>query len=140
MKHINDQIMDAMLEIQKRLHQDATINLSISKLTILQLKALMFINSRKDVDMSDIAVHFHITKPTATVLLDKLVVRNLVSRQSNENDRRITRVALTDEGTVLLNESKKHWNKHVSTILGCLSEQDKAELFRILQVVLNKVS
>lgn len=50
---------------------------------------------------TDIAVGSHRTKPTVTVLVDKLIAAGYVERRRSTKDRRETEVWLTDKGRAL---------------------------------------
>lgn len=51
-----------------------------------------------DVTMKDIADKIHRSKPTVTVLIDKLERFGFVYREKSRNDSRITYIRLTDQG------------------------------------------
>lgn len=48
--------------------------------------------------MKDLSEKIHRTKPTVTVLVDKLVTLGYVIKEKSENDSRITFISLTEEG------------------------------------------
>jgi DNA-binding MarR family transcriptional regulator len=48
--------------------------------------------------VSDLAAHLGMTAPGATGLIDRLVKAGLVSRERDQEDRRVVRVSLTPEG------------------------------------------
>ena len=64
--------------------------------------------------MQDIAKKIHRTKPTITVLVDKLEKLGFVKREKSLEDNRITYIALTDKGLefkVLFDEISINLNK-----------------------------
>ncbi|WP_149736414.1 MarR family winged helix-turn-helix transcriptional regulator [Propionispora hippei] len=61
--------------------------------------ALLF-NGEKHT-MKDLAEKIHRTKPTVTVLVDKLVVLGYVTKEKSHEDSRITFIELTEKGYAL---------------------------------------
>lgn len=63
---------------------------------------LCLLYAEKDVSMCALAERLHRTRPTVTVLVDKLVALGYVTREQDPSDRRVTWVRLTDAGRALL--------------------------------------
>ena len=62
---------------------------------------LCLLYAEKDVSMCALAERLHRTRPTVTVLVDKLVALGYVTREQDPSDRRVTWVRLTDAGRAL---------------------------------------
>ena len=52
--------------------------------------------------MNDLARKIHRTKPTVTVLVDKLVEMGYVTKEKSNEDNRVTFISLTDKGLSLM--------------------------------------
>lgn len=63
---------------------------------------LCLLYAETDVSMCVLAERLHRTRPTVTVLVDKLVALGYVTREQDPGDRRVTWVRLTDAGRALL--------------------------------------
>ena len=63
---------------------------------------LCLLYAETDVSMCALAERLHRTRPTVTVLVDKLVTLGYVTREQDLGDRRVTWVRLTDAGRALL--------------------------------------
>jgi DNA-binding MarR family transcriptional regulator len=107
-------------------------------LTPAQFEALIFIKKNKEANMGDIADCFSTTMPTATSLIDKLILAKYVVRQSDPTDRRIVRIMITKNGEDALSETLLHKEKVMNKILSFLSPNDKLELLRIMQKIADK--
>lgn len=68
---------------------------------------LAVLYNSKDVTMKNIADRIHRTKPTVTVLTDKLEKLGFVSRDKSENDSRITYIRLTPLGESFKSEFER---------------------------------
>lgn len=95
--------------------------------------ALLFMKG--EATMHELAAFAHRTKPTTTVLVDKLEEMGLVRRAQSEDDARSVVVALTVEGESLRGRFDVISKKLVSRIYGPL-EKSEGEMFEKL---LNKV-
>ena len=75
-------------------------------------------------------------KPSMTRLIDKLEKRNLVTRVSDHNDRRINLIHLTDKGMTLQQKATELVQKIATKTLDNISEEElimsKAVLKRIM--------
>ena len=78
--------------------------------------------------MHDLAAFSHRTRPTTTVLVDKLEQMGLVRRERSDNDARQTVVALTDAGEALRGKFESISRRLVRLAYSPL-EKDEAEIF-----------
>jgi DNA-binding MarR family transcriptional regulator len=62
---------------------------------------IFFLGQDGECTMSELALKIRLTVSSATLIADRLVDRGLVSRHRSLEDRRVVRVALTDEGAAL---------------------------------------
>lgn len=92
--------------------------------------------------MSGIGIHLSIPKPQVTALIDKLVAEEMVERLSDENDRRIIYIRLTDKGEKTFCEIKKMISESLrSTLLQIDTEnlgrlkESSTELSVVLQEI-----
>ncbi len=101
---------------------------------------LHLLYAKESVTMKEIADFIHKTKPTVTVLINKLEKLGFVYRQKSELDSRIVYIKLTQKG-----EELKPIFDDVSNILNekvykDLSKEESQTVERILQKVLNNLS
>ena len=70
--------------------------------------------------------------PNTTRLMDKLVAKNLISREHCPNDRRVVYIELAEEGLKLLEEISKHLK---DDLLEKLSEEEATQLSDLLDKI-----
>ena len=71
---------------------------SENNLTMSQLRVLLLLKMNQKMKMAQIASALNIHVSTATGLLDRLIVKNLVRRESGEDDRRVVYCSRTEDG------------------------------------------
>lgn len=89
--------------------------------------------------MQKLAAFAHRTKPTTTVLVDKLEKMGLVRRERSEADARRTRVTLTDEGEALRPKFDDVSRRLVSLVYSGLSKPDAERLEALLEKTLSGI-
>ena len=72
------------------------------ELTIAQLKLLKLVASANIESISDAAAFCRVSNAAASKSVDRLVRRGLIRRIESSNDRRVTHLSTTEQGTALL--------------------------------------
>ena len=85
--------------------------------------------------IKEIAQQFGMTSSAATQLVNALVANGLLKRQADTNDRRKVLVALTSDGKTVLLEAKKRRRKHMTEVLGALSDTELETLIRLQEKI-----
>jgi DNA-binding MarR family transcriptional regulator len=83
----------------------------------------------------ELAEHLRIAPRSATEVVDDLQERGLVERRPDPADRRATLVALTAAGAEVGEAIRAARQAEADRFFGSLSEQDRAELTRILRTL-----
>lgn len=130
---INNQITETIFNFLRSVKPTMCFDSKTSHLSMVQLETLIFLNKRKDAQMSDIATHFSITMPSATSLINKLIELKYAQRKNDVKDRRVIKIHLTSQGESLLDEAMAQRKQKINKLLSYLSLQDKEDLLRILQ-------
>jgi DNA-binding MarR family transcriptional regulator len=125
--------IELMFRNSRMLREEMRYSSNIAHLSILQIHTLSFLKEKRNAQMSEIAENFHIELPSATSLLNKLVALQLVERQSDEKDRRMVRIALTDAGNDILEKAMEEKLTHMEHTLSYLTEEEQHELLRLLE-------
>ena len=103
-----------------------------SGLSLSHFEIIMYLAQKGKVTMKDIATWLNITPPSASVLVDVLVKKNLVSRIQSNKDRRTVHIIINKEAYKLMTEIHKKKMSLFKKILSKLSSEDKEDLVRIL--------
>ena len=92
--------------------------------------------------IAEIGERLQIPKPQMTHLIDRLERLEIVHRQPDTNDRRITNVVLTEHGRRIVQEIDENLYDSMNEVLACLSDAELKELsvsLKKLGDLLNKI-
>src|SRR5581483_615969 len=95
------------------------------------IHTLIFIVKRNKTTLSDIASFVDIKLPSATVLINKLIVLSLVQKSNDRKDRRVINIKLSVKGKSILEEAMKARSLKAHKLLSYLSLEEKKQLYLI---------
>ena len=102
-------------------------------LSVPQFRALVFVNRNAGASLSDAAEYVGVTLPSMSKLIDGLVARKLVSRQTAAEDRRRMTLVLTAKGQEVLQSSHSATQACLAEILQSLSQSERATVVAAMQ-------
>lgn len=85
--------------------------------------------------ITDLATRERVTQPSMTTLVSRLEAQGLVERRSDDEDRRVVNVALTDEGRALQKRVREARAEALSRRFEGLDDADLAALTAALPVL-----
>lgn len=135
MRKIDEQLIASIFKVSRFMRETTSHDHTMSALTLLQMQALVYLKRNINAQMSEIAQEFHIELPSATSLINTLVKAQLVRRHTDEEDRRLVRVSLTNAGDNLLEKALEKKCQHMQRSLSYLSSKDKGQLLAILEKI-----
>lgn len=106
-----------------------------SDLSVPQLRTLVFLNNNEGASLSDVAEYIGLTLPSASKLVDGLVVRNIIIRQSSEDDRRRVKLSLSSIGRDTLHISYEATLSYLAQLLAALSETDRQVVAQAMHIL-----
>jgi MarR family transcriptional regulator, organic hydroperoxide resistance regulator len=109
------------------------------ELTFTQVKALMLLNARKALTVSQLAKLLGVGNPTASILVQKLVELELVTRSEDPADRRQTVLRLSEKGAAVGAGRRKEREAQWQNWLSRLSDEDLDALARGLAALMQAV-
>jgi DNA-binding MarR family transcriptional regulator len=104
-------------------------------LTVPQFRTLGFINRRPGVSLSDAAEHIGLTLPAMSKIVDGLVTRQLVIRQTHPEDRRRVTLSLTASGRAILQAALETTYACLAEVLQKLSETQRAAIVDAMRML-----
>jgi len=119
-----NEIAEGLPEILRRLHHGLPIANGEMELTVAQMRALHGIGDHGDCTMGELAHKLGITLSAATGLVDRLIQRGLVERESGKDDRRVVYVRLADAGRRAREVFRKERQRHMAGALRRLSAHE----------------
>jgi DNA-binding MarR family transcriptional regulator len=104
------QLTSHILEVTDRIYRalepqaphQALSRMLSSDLTVAQLRVLLLLHTGGEMSMGEIAKHLSIAFSTATGIVDKLVAKQMVLRETGSPDRRMVTCRLAPAGTALM--------------------------------------
>ena len=95
-----------------------------------QFKALVVLKEQGRQTVGGLARALSISEPSASLLIDRLVLRGFVGRETDTEDRRRTLVALTGDGDELMTRLRR---SREGLFVGWLNRLDEDDLRALLQ-------
>lgn len=101
--------------------------------TLTHFEVLMYVAERGPVTMKNIASWLHITPPSASALVDKLVRKKLLARVEKDSDRRTVHVMLGGEAHKLFESLHKKKITIFKNMFTKLNKSEKEELVYLIK-------
>jgi DNA-binding MarR family transcriptional regulator len=109
-------------------------------LSVAQMATLMLLEAEGSSTVGDLASDLGRSLSATSRLLDQLVRRDLVSRQEDDRDRRVKRVALTEAGLALIRRVQRRRAEAQLRVMAALSEDERADVMRAMELLAKAAS
>jgi len=129
-----EQLINILLHKSEKLEEAIKEESDLINLTPKQLCCLEVILKMDNPTLSELAIELHITKPSITVMIDRLADNGFIQKIKSDNDRRSAHVHLTEKGT---SAALIHSKLHISIAQKLTQNLTQSEI-SILTVLLNK--
>jgi len=118
-----DSVVDAVLSASRVLVAVAARSLAdiAEEVTLTQYRTLVVLASRGPQNLVGLAEAVGVTPATATRMCDRLVKKKLIVRQSEQDDRRQVRLALTKKGLKLVGTVTNRRRREIEAILSTIA-------------------
>jgi DNA-binding MarR family transcriptional regulator len=129
-----DSVVDAVLSASRVLVAVAARSLSdiAQEVTLTQYRTLVVLASRGPQNLVGLAEAVAVTPATATRMCDRLVKKKLIVRQSEQDDRRQVRLALTKKGLKLVGTVTDRRRREIEAILSTIAPEEQTVLVQAL--------
>ncbi|MGR3321833.1 MAG: MarR family winged helix-turn-helix transcriptional regulator [Pseudooceanicola sp.] len=104
-------------------------------LTPPQLRVLQILDEKDSATPKALATQMGVSQATITLLVDKLVARNLVERRPSEHDRRQVNIVLTADGNATLGSAPDALQQRYVRAFASLADWEQAQLVSSLERV-----
>ncbi len=128
------EVIDVVPSVTFVIREIAAKNL-VQGLTLPQLRALGIIRKRPNESLSMISLHLSLTVSSVSRLIDGLVERGLVLRQTVPDNRRQVSLNLTSEGDKILDSLHAVIEEKIAERLVNASEEELTEVTSALKVL-----
>lgn len=105
-----------------------------------QARCLWIAYRHPGISQRELADRLHVARPTITVMLQKMERAGVIVRRADEEDQRLTRIYLTDEGRAVHTRLAEAMGEFVSNGIGRMSEHDQLEFERLLNTLCHNLS
>ncbi len=95
-------------------------------LSLVHLHVLTVLDTDGPIPMRVLAESLDVSQASTTGIVDRMEQRGLVTRQRDDEDRRVVRVALTDEGRDMVNGIAADRREKLAAVLDELSDEELA--------------
>ena len=106
-----------------------------SELSLPQLQSLALVSHRPGASVSAVAEHLGLSLPSASKIVDALVLRGLLTREASADDRRRVKLRLTAQGSVLFNAATNFALVELARALSMLPDSDLKTIIRAMQLL-----
>jgi DNA-binding MarR family transcriptional regulator len=96
---------------------------------------LLAIPDMGSINMNDLSVKMRVANSTMTRMVDQLVQKCMVNRTSDNQDRRIVLIHLTEHGKEVRIKLKKTIQDFFSQVLNDIPEDQRAEILHSLEIL-----
>lgn len=129
-------IVQAYMELFTTMQFNAVSHWLMLELTFAQARALFMLAARKELTVSQLARLLDVGNPTASILVQQLVERGLVTRTEHPTDRRHTVIRLSPKGTEIGAGRRKERAKQWQRWLSHLNDEELSALAHGLSAIL----
>jgi DNA-binding MarR family transcriptional regulator len=127
-----EEIIAKLSAYMARMEEEAKEQYSFKELTLTQMHYLEMISELENPNLTELAAAMKLTKPTITVLVDKLIEKELVYKVQSDADRRSTHLHLTERGK-LINQMHEYAHRRiVEQIEKKIDADEMAQLMALL--------
>lgn len=120
--------------IKKKLFQNKT-TLAHHGLLPPHYEIMRMLHERGQVHISSVADRLFIPRPQMTYLVDRLVGRGMVERNTDPSDRRMLDIQLTSKGKLKIKEHGKHTRDALKESMANLTNDELKEVSASLQKI-----
>jgi DNA-binding MarR family transcriptional regulator len=120
-------VPEVMQEIRRHLRNQRGCELSV-----LQLRALAFLDHKPGAPLSAVAEHVGLTLPSMSTQVSNLVERDLISRTTLPADRRYVALHITERGAALLAAVRENARDSLAVTLTHLSIAERTQVMEAL--------
>jgi len=115
--------------------QEDLVHKALADLSQRDAGVILLLGQDGPFSMSELAQKIKLTVSSATLIIDRLVDRGLVSRHRSLDDRRVVRVALTQEGAALHGVMSETLVRVGKAMLSALDDNEQEQLLALYRKV-----
>lgn len=122
----------AVLRLSRRLRQESSGDVDA---TPSQMSALTVLNNHGEMTLGELAAIERIAPPSMTRIAARLEEKGYLERRSDDTDRRVVRVAISEGGRALLRRRRERGDAFMTARLAALTAEERQALARAVPVL-----
>lgn len=103
--------------------------------SVPQFRSMAFLRTNEGASLSQVAEHVGLSMPAMSRLIDGLVRRGLLARDSSESDRRKVTLRLTARGQDMIRAARKWTEQRLAAVLENLPKDHRYEIAAAMAVL-----
>jgi DNA-binding MarR family transcriptional regulator len=107
----------------------------LTDLTVPQFRTVAYINRHPGASLSDAAEFIGLTLSSMSILVNGLVERGLVSRETSVADRRRVSLTLTAAGKTMFDDVLERVQSRLAEMVAALSEAERAVVVQAMELL-----
>ena len=132
---IDFKIERLIMKLGKAINSMRDGDLSKYNLSSAQSETILYYADHSGESIKELALHLKITHQAAKKLVDKLRIKDILMSVTSSDDKRYSKVYLTDKGETLCAELKKNGSHAGERMLCGLTDSEKVQLLFLLEKV-----
>lgn len=104
---------------------------SLAELSILQLKVAMQVHFNEPLSLSSLAESLDLSHPSASVLVEKLVEKNILNREPDPDDRRKIQLRVHPQARSSLEDIQKSLHKRFQLVAGKVGDENIERWYQV---------
>lgn len=131
-KNSLDRLIDSTYDFGRIMRQQMLGGMKVGGgANMLHIHALFLISEQERLTMKELAKALHVSSPSATSLINRLVAIHWVGRKHDEQNRKLVRLWLTPLGKRILKEKHERRSDILRSIFGHLTPVEQRQLARL---------
>lgn len=128
------QLIDTIPLIMRALRNEIRSNRP-TEFSVPQFRVLAFLSHNEGAALSDLATHIGLMRPTMSKMVESLVRRGWVERETAAGDRRYVQLRLTENGRAVFNAAREKTRLRLAEMLKSLPPCDKAAIVQVMKLL-----
>jgi DNA-binding MarR family transcriptional regulator len=144
MSQNNEALVQRILRLAEGIYNSIPLTIPVewlsSDITVAQLRVLLVLQAQVTSRMSSIASELGIALPTATGIIDNLVKKGLVVRDTDDKDRRLVICKLSPEGQSFINKLWLSGQSQIENLFDGLTSKELRKVADVAQILFDNAS
>jgi DNA-binding MarR family transcriptional regulator len=137
--HLAGDLYALVVFLHKNCNPDLFEAIGAVELTLTQVKLLHYLEDQpRELTLKEAAEAVHVSLPAASRMVDDLVRRGFAQRREDEDDRRMRRVCLTDDGRTVIRRINAARLNRLDQFTQSLTETERHSLAQALAHLLER--